>query len=32
MRPSHRSTDLIAQDSRPFQVDLPLNESGSCTK
>jgi hypothetical protein len=32
MRPSHRSTELIAQDLRPFQVDLSLHESGSCAK
>jgi len=32
MRASHRSSDLIDPDLRPFRVDLPIDESGSCTK
>ena len=32
MRASHRSSDLIDPDLRPFRVELPIDESGSCTK
>src|SRR5262245_13018472 len=32
MRAAHRSTDLIAADLRPFQVEPPIDESGSCSR
>ena len=32
MRASHRTSELVAPDLRPFQVEMPTDESGSCSK
>jgi hypothetical protein len=32
MRPSHRSSDLLAHDLRAFRVEIPIDESGSCVR
>jgi hypothetical protein len=32
MRASHRSSDLLARDLRPFRVELPIHESASCAR
>ena len=32
MRASHRTTDLIAPDRGPFQIERPIDESGSCSR
>lgn len=32
MRASHRSSELVALDLRPFRVELPTDENGSCVR
>ena len=32
MRASHRTADLVAPTLRPFRVELPTDESGSCSR